>query len=41
VAEQFERLRGEPAVLSSADGYGEFMKRMKEADEFSLAIIWV
>jgi len=41
VAERFERLAGEPAVLSSADGYGEFMKRMQGADQFSLTIIWV
>jgi len=41
VAERFERLRGEPAVLSSAGGYGEFMERMEGAEGFKLTIIWV
>lgn len=41
VAERFEKLAGKAAILSSADGYGEFMERMEGVDEFSLTIIWV
>lgn len=38
VGEQFESLKGKPAVLSSAKGYGEFMARLRGVDEFVLVI---
>ena len=41
VAEQFGYLNGEPAVLASAKGYGEFMDEMKEVNTFVLTIIEV
>jgi hypothetical protein len=39
VAEQFEPLKGKPAVLSSAKGYGEFMKEMEGVSSFVLTIM--
>ena len=39
VAEQFEPLDDKPAVLASAKGYGEFMKKMKRENTFVLNII--
>lgn len=41
VAEQFGYLGGEPAVLASAKGYGEFMSAMAEVNTFVLNIIEV
>ena len=39
VAEQFEPLNDKPAVLASAKGYGEFMKKMEGESTFVLNII--
>jgi len=39
VAEKFDLLSGEPAVLESAQGYGEFMKAMEGISSFVLNII--
>ena len=41
VAEQFGYLDGEPAVLASAKGYDEFMKKMEGVNSFVLTIIEV
>ena len=40
VGEQFESLNGEPAVLRSGKGYGEFMDRLSGEDGFNLHIMW-
>lgn len=40
IAEEFGILNGEPAVLSSGRGYGEFMDKMKHEDSFNLNIMW-
>lgn len=39
VAEQFEFLKGEIAVLSSEKGFSEFKERLKGIDTFTLTII--
>ena len=38
VGEQFEYYKGKVAVLASKKGYGEFMRRLKDVDEFTLKI---
>jgi len=41
VAEQFEYLHGEPAILHSRKGFDEFMKSLEGFNEFAINIIWV
>jgi len=39
IGEQFERLAGKPAVLSSKHGYNQFMEVVASVDSFVLRII--
>lgn len=39
VGEQFEELQGKDAVLSSRKGFGEFLEKNLDVDEFILSII--
>ncbi len=41
LGEQFEPLNGENAVLASGKGFGEFLQRTQEIDEFQLIIKWI
>lgn len=40
VGEQFEYLKGKPAVLASGKAFSEFHERLKGINEFKLSIIW-
>jgi hypothetical protein len=39
IGEQFEELQGKDAVLASRKGFGEFLDKTSEVDEFMLSII--
>lgn len=39
VGEKYGTLSNKPAILSSGEGYGEFMYKMRDVDEFMLEIV--
>jgi hypothetical protein len=40
IGEQYEYLKGDPAILASKKGFNEFKAKLSDVDEFTLYIMW-